>query len=132
MIALLTRFSLVGLANTALGFAVIAVLDVGFHMQPALANALAFTPGITVSFFLTRSLVFRSRAGMADRAWKYALATAFAFLLNQLALLGMGRLLGNGAAAHLTAQLTAMASYTVTNFLLCRWVFSEKARERQL
>ena len=128
MIALLARFTLVGIVNSVIGFAVIAVLDLGFHMQPALANALAFALGISISFFLTRSLVFRSRVGMADRAWKYVLATAFAFLLNQLVLLGMGRFLGNGVAAHLAAQLTAMASYTITNFLLCRhWVFLEKS-----
>jgi putative flippase GtrA len=132
MIALLTRFSLVGLANTALGFAVIAVLDVGFHVQPALANALAFALGITVSFFLTRSLVFRSRAAVAKTAHKYALAMAFAFLLNQLVLLCMGYVLGAGPAAHLAAQLMALTTYTVANFLLCRWVFFEKARERQL
>jgi putative flippase GtrA len=127
MIALLARFSAVGLANTILGFAVIAVLDVGFHVQPALANGLAFALGITVSFFLTRSLVFRSRAAMAKTARKYALAMAFAFLLNQLVLLCMGYVLGAGPAAHLTAQLGALATYTVTNFLLCRyWVFREQ------
>jgi putative flippase GtrA len=128
MIALLTRFSLVGLANTALGFGIIAVLDAGFHMQPALANALAFALGISGSFFLTRSLVFRSRATAAMTAHKYALAMAFAFLLNQLVLLCMGYVLGAGPVAHLAAQFVALATYTVANFLLCRhWVFVEKS-----
>src|SRR5882757_6271684 len=114
-ITLLTRFATVGLANTTLGFAVIAVLDIGFHVQPALANALAFALGISVSFFLTRSLVFRVQTETGSRAFKYVLAMTFAFLLNQLMLLCLGRALGAGSVAHLTAQLMGMATYTITN-----------------
>lgn len=125
MIALLARFSLVGLVNSALGFAVIAFLDVVVHLPPALANALGYLVGIAVSFFLTRGFVFRNRDAVAGRAWRYALAMAFAFLLNQLALWSAGRVLGAGSAAHLEAQLMGVAIYTITNFLLCRyWVFA--------
>src|SRR5207302_7563701 len=94
MIGLLARLSRVGIVNSAIGFAVIAVLDVGLHVRPALANALGYLVGISVSFFLTRSLVFRSRSDMKSRAFKYGLAVAFAFGLNQLVLLGMGHALG--------------------------------------
>jgi putative flippase GtrA len=129
MIALLTRFSLVGLANSIIGLAIIAILDLGFHMRPAAANAVAFACGISVSFFLTRSLVFRVRTDVARRAWKYILAMIFAFLLNQFVLLVTGQVLGAGSVAHLAAQLMALAAYTVTNFVLCHyWVFSEKNR----
>jgi len=128
MIGLLARFSLVGIVNTAIGLAVIAILDLGFHVRPALANALGYLVGVSVSFFLTRNLVFRDRSHIASGAWRYALAMAAAFLLNQLVLLEAGRLFGAGAAAHLAAQITAMATYTIANFLLCRyWVFAARA-----
>ena len=124
MIALLARFSLVGVVNSAIGFAVIAVLDLGLHLRPALANALGYLVGASISFFLTRGFVFRSRDGVAGRAWRYGLAIAVAFVLNQLVLRGAGCLLGAGSFAHLAAQLTGVVFYTITNFLLCRyWVF---------
>jgi putative flippase GtrA len=125
MIGLLTRFSLVGVANSLIGLGVIAVLDLGFHVRPALANAVAFMIGIAMSFFLTRSYVFRDRTHIMSRAWRFGLAMGFAFLLNQLVLAGAGHALGAGAAAHLEAQLMGLLTYTAANFLLCRyWVFS--------
>ena len=125
LITLLARFSLVGIVNSAIGFAVIAVLDLGFHLSPALANAIGYLIGVCVSFFLTRSFVFRNRHGIAGRAWRYALAMSSAFLLNQLVLWSAGRLLGTGTMPHLEAQLMGMATYTISNFLLCRyWVFA--------
>jgi len=125
MIALLARFSLVGIVNSAIGLAVITVLDIGFHLSPALANAFGYLIGICASFFLTRAFVFRNRDGIASRAWRYAVAMASAFLLNQLVLWSAGRMLGAGAMSHLGAQLMGMATYTISNFLLCRyWVFA--------
>jgi len=126
MIALLARFSLVGVANTVIGLGVIAILDLGFHLRPSLANAVGYLVGVCFSFFLTRSLVFRSSTGAASTAWKYALAMACAFCINQLVLLAMGHLLDARPLSHLMAQMTAMASYTLANFLMCRyWVFPE-------
>jgi putative flippase GtrA len=126
MIALLARFSLVGVANTVIGLGVVTILDLGFHLPPSLANAVGYVVGISFSFFLTRSLVFQSSRGAASTAWKYGLAMACAFCINQLVLLAMGHLLDARPISHLIAQITAMTSYTLTNFLLCRyWVFAE-------
>lgn len=125
MIALLARFSLVGMVNSVIGIALIAFLDLGLHLPPALANALGYAVGSGISFLMTRNFVFRSRDRIAGLAWKYALALAAAFLLNQLVLFIAGRVLLAGAAAHLTAQLMGVATYTLANFLLCRyWVFA--------
>jgi len=125
LVALLARFSLVGFVNSVIGLAVIAVLDLGFRLPPALANALGYLAGVGISFFLTRAFVFRNRDGVAGRAWRYGVAMGFAFLLNQLVLWTAGRLLGAGTVAHLEAQLMGVAVYTAANFLLCRhWVFA--------
>ena len=128
MISILARFFLVGIANSIIGFAIIAILDVGFHVNPAMANAIAYVVGISVSFFLTRKFVFRVHADATSQYWRYVVAMAFAFSINQLVLFATGMVLGAGSLRHLAAQLAGMAAYTVTNFLLCsRWVFSHEA-----
>ena len=63
-IALLARFGLVGMINTAVGLSIIAVLDLGLRVPPALANAAGYLVGICVSFVLSRRFVFRSRAAV--------------------------------------------------------------------
>lgn len=119
--ALVSRFGLAGVANTTIGFGLIAALDVGLHLPPALANAAGYLVGVGVSFVLNRRFVFRS-----DRAWRataprYATVVAVAFVLNQLVLEFAHRALGPGAPQHLAAQLAGMATYTATVFAACRW-----------
>ena len=122
--ALVSRFGLIGLINTAVGFTTTACLDVGLHLAPALANAGGYAVGIPLSFVLTRSFVFRHKAAATATGPKYLIVVASAFLLNQLVLRLAGAVLGPGALPHLLAQLMAMGTYTVTTFLACRlWVF---------
>lgn len=118
------RFGLAGLANTAIGFAVIVALDPGLGVHPALANAAGYAVGMAVGFVLNRGFVFRSRTGVAASGARYALAAFVAFALNQGVLRAAGLALGAGAIQHIAAQLAAMGSYSVALFLLCRlWVF---------
>ncbi len=118
------RFGLAGVVSTAVGFAVIAFLDTGLHVTPALANAAGYLVGVPVGFALNRGYVFRHGGALGAAGLKYLAAVAIAFGLNQLVLRGAGQLLGPGAAPHLAAQLAGMATYTLTTFLLARyWVF---------
>ena len=122
--ALLSRFGLIGLINTAVGFTTTAVLDVGLHVAPALANAGGYAVGVPLSFILTRAFVFRHKVAATSTGPRYVLVVTFAFALNQLVLHVMGTALGRGALPHLVAQLCGMGSYTVATFLACRyWVF---------
>ncbi len=121
---LLARFGLAGLANTVVGFAVIAALDAGLGVEKHLANAAGYAVGIGLGFVLNRGFVFRSEAGARATAPKYLAAIAIAFCLNQLVLTGAGAVLGPERAMRLAAQLLAMASYTALQFVLFRaWVF---------
>jgi putative flippase GtrA len=123
-VGLIARFGLAGLLNTAIGFAVIAVLDAGLGLPPALANAAGYAVGMAVGFVLNRGFVFRSRTALPAAGLRYLIAAAGAFALNQGVLRVAGLALGNGRPQHLAAQLMAMAAYTVTLFFLCRvWVF---------
>jgi putative flippase GtrA len=122
--ALVARFGLAGLASTAVGFAVIAVLDAGLHVAPTLANLAGYLVGVPLGFVLNRRLVFRHEGPAAAAGAKYLVAVFGAFCLNQLVLRLAGGSLGPGAAPHLAAQLAGMATYTITTFLAARyWVF---------
>jgi putative flippase GtrA len=124
----LARFGAAGLINTGAGFAVIAGLDVGLGMNPALANACGYAVGIGLGFILNRRFVFRSRTGVAASAARYLTAALVAFAINQGVLHLAGIAFGAGGLEHLAAQLTAMAAYTTTLFLICRvWVFRRAA-----
>ena len=123
---LLSRFALAGVANTAVGFLVIAGLDVGLGVNPHRANAAGYFVGLVLSFYLNRRFVFRAAKPAALAAPKFMAAAGCAFVLNQAVLAAASFLLGSGDIARLAAQGAAVATYTVTLFLLSRlWVFAE-------
>jgi putative flippase GtrA len=121
---LLSRFGLAGLINTAVGYAIIAGLDVGLHVDPALANATGYLVGVGIGFVLNRSFVFKSATSPRTAGMRYIAVVIPAFLFNQAVLKLSGVVLGPGALQHMAAQLAGMACYTITVFLACRfWVF---------
>jgi putative flippase GtrA len=125
---LIARFGLAGLVNTAVGFAVIVVLDLILNIPPPIANAGGYAVGVAVGFILNRSFVFRSRAALPSTGLRYAGAALAAFALNQAILHLAGSALGAGAPERLAAQLMAMAAYSVALFGFCRlWVFPRGA-----
>lgn len=125
-LGLVSRFGLVGIANTALGFGIIAALDVGLGVNRQLANAVGYAAGMLLSFALNRAFVFRSRARAGSTAPRFVAALLMAFCLNQVVLFVLGHVVGQTTLERLGSQLLAMGSYTVAFFLLCRlWVFRE-------
>jgi putative flippase GtrA len=132
-IGLIARFGLAGLINTVIGFAVIALLDPGLGVAPALANAAGYAVGVVAGFLLNRRFVFRSRTGLPAAGRRYLAAAAGAFALNQGVLRLAGMALGDSATRHLIAQGMAMAVYSVALFVLCRlWVFKADANSAAL
>jgi putative flippase GtrA len=123
-VLLLSRFVSVGLFNTALSLAVIMGLDRGLHVNPQVANAGGYAVGVASGFVLSRSFVFRSSRGSRDTAPRYFAVVLAGFCLNQLVLLAARQALKGLPFDHLIAQLCAMASYTISVFIACRfWVF---------
>ena len=121
---LLSRFGAVGLLNTLLSLSIMMGLEVALGTAPALANAAGYAVGLTSGFLLSRRFVFRSAAASRATAPRYLLTVLGGFCLNQMVLAELGARLGPGGWAHLIAQLCAMASYTLSVFLVCRfWVF---------
>jgi putative flippase GtrA len=123
-VVLIARYGLVGVVNTLSSLAVITALDIGLRAPPALANAAGYGVGVAISYVLNRRFVFASRDRAGSTGPRYLLAVGGGFLLNQWVLYLALRVLGAGAVQHLLAQVAAMAVYTVSVFLACRyWVF---------
>jgi putative flippase GtrA len=120
----LSRFGLAGILNTGVGFAVILALDLGFGVNPQVANAAGYAVGITSSFALNRAFVFRHQGSIRHAGAKYVGAMGAAFLLNQGVLAICVWALDDSFLARMVSQLAAMTAYTLAVFLLCRsWVF---------
>lgn len=125
LFGLLARFGLAGLANTAVGFAVIAGLDLGLHVQPQLANAAGYVVGIGMGFALNRRFVFASTGKAKGEFTRYLGVVAVAFAANQGVLALAHRALGPSQIEHLIAQFSGMVAYTLLTFVLSRYfVFS--------
>lgn len=119
---LVARFGIAGLITTAVGFAFIAILDVGFHVAPHLANAAGYALGIVIRYFLNRGYVFRSDA--SGSMLRFLATMGIAFGANQLALTVAGHVLGDEPLARTAAQLVGMVTFTGTQFVLSYiWVF---------
>ena len=118
------RFCLVGLSNTALSFALFAVL-LRSGLPASAAQSLAYAAGIAWSFAWNRRWVFGHR-----RAISSSLAP---FVTLQLALLAassglIGLCVDILRLPPAASWLAIMAVVTVANFLLLRvWVFADRA-----
>lgn len=124
MLKFLLRYAIAGLVNTAIGYAVIATLDIGLGVDSHAANLAGYIVGAGISYFLQRSFVFASNASHGRSVPRYVAAALVAFLVNQ-AVLSLGlQVLGDAKPGRAIAQLIAVASYSVLLLILLRlWVF---------
>ena len=118
------KFLLVGLANTALSFAVfklvLAAAPAGM-LAASVAQALSYCAGICLSYLLNRGWVFTD-AGKSSRVKTRFLIVQVGLALGSTAAIG---LLVDGFGMHETLVWVAvMGVVTILNFLLLRtWVF---------
>ncbi|HZG88400.1 GtrA family protein [Paenibacillus sp.] len=122
------RFLLVGVANTAVGYAVMfSSLALGVPYAPAtFAGTLA---GLCVSFALNRRFTFRHTGGTAGAAARFAAVSLLCYLA---AYPGARAALAGAAAAPLTADQTAAIAgsvlYTGLHYVLLRTVVFSRAK----
>lgn len=123
-LGVLSRFGLTGLVNTGFGLAVILGLELGLGLERHLANAAGYAAGAGLGFLLYRRFVFRHEVVEQRLTLRYLAALAIAFGVNQGVLTLGAALLPASDLGRSAAQLAALASYTVTQYLLLRtWVF---------
>lgn len=115
----IARFVVVGLVNTALGYALFAGFFFLTDLSAPASNALSYLIVIFIALYLYRQFVFKiSRDHTVSDLFTYLTCAAAAFSLNLLVLV---TLLDLGLHAT-SAQIAAMAAYTVCFYLLNRCV----------
>lgn len=116
-----SRFLLVGVANTGLGYAVIFGCMYLARLTPELSNAVGYLVGLLVSYFLNRHFTFRSVRRRSTEFVRFVLVFLTAYLSNLAALVVLVRGLGVHAVL---GQIAAGVIYIGTAYLLNkRYVF---------
>jgi putative flippase GtrA len=110
---LVAKYSLSGLINTLVGYAVIfACMACG--LGATLSNILGYAVGFVISFLQSRYWVFRSAGRMVEDATRFVPAFLIAFAVNFLVLQAS---LGLGANPYI-AQLAAGCTFLGVGFVL--------------
>ena len=118
IVAAFVRFGLVGVVNTAVGFAVIVALMAGAGWPPLAANVGGYAIGIVLSYLLNRRFTLPQRSMRRGGVLRFVFAFLLAYGVN-LAILWLSiHLLG---VPHLLAQVLAIGSYAVWFFIMCRF-----------
>ncbi len=124
------RFFLVGVFNTALGYAVIFACMYWLGMRPETSNAAGYGVGLVTSFVLNRRYTFASRGHVGREFLRFVIVFGIAYGLNLGCLLLLVYALGVHAAP---SQFIAGAVYVVAAFLMNKhFVFrsADDARRR--
>lgn len=115
----LARYLLVGVANTAVGYGVILILQLQYGMHPVAANASGYLLGLLMSYAMNRRYTFRSQRDHATSVPTFAAAAAICYVLNVAVLQLSINLLALPAAI---SQALAIGAYTFTFYIANRYV----------
>ena len=115
----LLRYIGAGMINTLVGYLAFLIVLRGFATSVEAANVISYACGLACAYLLNRRFVFRAQAPSPSAPWKFAAGFALAFAVNASVLRAAIGLLGLAAEA---AQLLAMAAYTITFYLINKYV----------
>jgi putative flippase GtrA len=117
------KYLLVGLLNTALGYAVIFGCMYLAGWSAILSNVAGYSAGLMISYALNRTFTFRSTAKSHSEIVRFLLV----FLISYLSNLGVLWTLIHQAGIHEgVSQVLAGIVYVVTSFLMNRfYVFKQ-------
>lgn len=113
---LLAKYSLAGLINTLLGYAVIFGC-MAWGLGPEISNVSGYGVGFVASFVQSRYWVFRSRGGVVDDGLRFIPAFLVAFGVNFLVLRGMLEIGTNPYLAQLGAGVAFLGIGFVLNYV---------------
>lgn len=119
----LARYLFVGVANTAVGYGVILILQLQLGMHPVVANALGYVVGMIMSYALNRRYTFRSQRGHTMGVPIFVVSAAICYLLNVAVLQFSINVVGLPAAI---SQALAICAYTFLFYIANRYVVFSK------
>jgi putative flippase GtrA len=110
-----SRFLLVGVANTALGYAVIFGCMYFGGLTPELSNGVGYLVGLLVSYSLNRRITFKSVRRRSTEFVRFVLVFLVAYTSNLAVLVVLIR----GLSVHaVLSQILAGVVYIGTSYLL--------------
>jgi putative flippase GtrA len=109
-----TRYLLVGLVNTGIGYFIIFLCQYGLNLPPELSNALGYGLGMMISYTLNRTFTFGNPPTTRVMALRFAVVNGIAYLLN----LGMLVLLLRVGVHAGLSQVLAGGVYVAASFLV--------------
>lgn len=119
---LIGRFSIAGVFNSLVGYAVI-YLTMWLGLNPVWANVVGYGVGLALAYQLSLRFVFSPTGHSRSRVFRFLLTFGIAYMLN---LLVLRQLLASGVHSYL-AQIIAAIPYLLGMFLLSRfWVFRDR------
>lgn len=113
----LFRYSLVGIINTLVGYAVFCLALFIFGFSPNYANALGYLIALVLAFFLNSVYVFSPVISLWRRILSFGVAFIIAFSMNQILLYVMVYSFYYPAQY---SQIVSMIAYTAIFYILNR------------
>jgi putative flippase GtrA len=110
----LVRFGLVGVLNTLFGLFMILALMYLAGVDYLLANAVGYSCGITLSYFINRSWTFRHKGSMFQSAILWGKVTAVAYAANLGVVVVVHEYFGTEGFA---SQLFGVVAYSSLSYL---------------
>lgn len=111
------RFGAVGLLNTIVGLTAIYSVLYFFRAGPIIANAIGYSIGVTLSFFLNRNWTFDQADTGHGKLPAFLLVAGLSYLCNLGAVAAGSYVFG---LSPYLVQLFGMPTYTTAMFLGCR------------
>jgi putative flippase GtrA len=109
------RFLMVGIANTALGYAIIFGCMYLARLSPEICNVAGYAVGFLVSYFLNRRFTFRSAQRRSTEFVRFGIVFLVAYSANLAVLIVLVRTLEVDAGI---SQLIAGVIYIGTAYML--------------
>lgn len=117
--ASVSKFLLVGVANTLFGLLVIYALKWFLGMGDAIANLLGYLCGLSLSFLLNSRWTFRYSGPQLPALVKFLVVIGLAYGLNLVTVLGVIRILH---VDTYLAHLLGIPPYTIFSYLCSRFL----------
>lgn len=109
-----TRYNIVGIANTFVGFSIIFIL-MFIGVSATLSNMMGYAVGSIVSYFLNTKYTFGKNSRSKRNAIMFFFVLGISYLINLITL----QILLKFINAYLTQLISAIA-YTVSSFILSK------------
>jgi len=122
-----SRFLVVGVFNTLIGYCVIFACMYLGRMSPETSNAAGYTVGLVISYILNRNYTFNSRQDRFGESIRFFIVFVIAYASNFMVLMILIHNLGIHKGV---SQIFAGLIYIVTSYLTNKYYVFKIPKER--